>query len=188
MSHQVMIEVTEKNGTYTFVPSSGLWGSGKFVFNKNDHSMKEKESHYIHFKLHPTKNAGLRFRKKKFDAMWVIRPRPGHECPDISDVDSDLIDYSVMGPLRRANDQELIAYNHNPVAEQWSFSLNFVKSGYEDDGDPNSYARWDPIGDNQDAGKPFIEVSFLKYAALVIGAGVVSALATVFALRGLGLL
>lgn len=140
MRHQVMLKVIEQNGKYTFAPDSNLWrqdstlpAGGKFVFNKNDHGgMKEDECHYIHFKLHPTENAGLRFPSLEKDAMWVIRPRPGHDCPDAGDVSAGNIDYSVMGPHSRDSDTQLTAYNRNKDIEQWSFSLNFVKPGGQD--------------------------------------------------------
>lgn len=182
--HWISVKATlGDSGEVKFEPNCDeLWDGEKFVFNKTKLNMHRNDTHMLKFVLDDRTGLGLGFASFPDDAMWVkeisdVDTTKPENCPGSTDHD-----YRVIKPLNIIdNGKRLIAKNTNPDHRKWAFSLNFVAS----DGTPHC---WDPIGDNEDGGWGFTSSSLLTYAGVAAGAGIVSALITVAALRGLGLM
>lgn len=158
--HEVRVQATPgKTGDVDFTPKSPLWRKtdrfpdGCFVFNKDEHmNMKHTDHHYVRFVLQDDTKLGLQFPSDPKNALWVIRPTDGQQCP----TKDDKSDYSVFTPTDVEVDKNgirnaLLVTNVNMSPEIWSFTLNFVKRG-GDESAPSTYVCWDPIGHNQDGG------------------------------------
>jgi hypothetical protein len=151
--HPIPVRATKDGeGKYHFHPESELWDKSgeEFHFHKDKHGMKAHDYHLVEFVLDDQTGDSLKFPAVPHDAMWVAQAgdRANRKCPDASTVN----DYSVMEPICVTADRKrLIVRNDNPRAEDWVFTLNFVKSD-EDEGDRGRYVNWDPVGSNHNGG------------------------------------
>lgn len=162
------------NGNLIGVPDSSntnsFWDTRTFRFNKGQ-KMRKKDPHVIKFTLvNDETGRGLHFPSDRHEAMWVMK---GNHCPNR---DSDH-DYSVIEPLIVIDEgRTLLALNTNPKSQKWGFTLNFLPAGVTD---PTQSIPWDPVGDNQNSGKPLVS----SYAAIAVGTSGFAA----FAAYGFGL-
>lgn len=178
--HWITVKATKKGSKVEFEPICGeLWDGRKFVFDKTKLQMGNGDHHKLMFVLDDRTGLGLRFPSIAEDAMWVkqIPDVNSYECPGKDDHD-----YEVLRPHNVIDGgTKLIAFNSNPDERKWAFSLNFVKDN-EDEADVSKFVCWDPIGDNRDGGSGFTSGSLLTLASVAVGSGVISALATTWAL------
>ena len=157
------VELTAKEiapGEFEFDPktdlkhSKGKSGIAQFVFNKKDDKMPKDDCYLIQFVLVNGDKVGLRFPYRVEDAMWVCRApdelSAEEGCPKEPCYIDEMKGLAVLG------DHTLLAVNKDSKTEFVVFTLNFVKQGFSDT-DKDNYVPWDPIGNNQDGGWPFVD-------------------------------
>ncbi len=143
------VTITAKPGTgtdpidwdYDSILKKG--SSGHLVFNKNDDGMKKWDYYLIEFGLDDRTTLGLQFEPNPMNAFWVVMGDnvSPPSCPQTAHYEAQI--YAICDD---PNGRTLTVRNEDDTVQFFRFSLGFIDS----DGNPH---RFDPIGQNQNAGR-----------------------------------
>lgn len=141
-------------------------------FNNNQNG-QYSDGFVVHFHLpdNQGKNSSWVFADPP---IWVKLADKNGACPRAAkDHDPNILTNPTLSPDRRT----LRVTNSNSVRRYFGFALRFESAG------GGRTWEFDPIGDDQNGGKPMASYSYVTYAFVALGSGIVSALATVAALQ-----
>lgn len=143
--------LAEKNskGEVEFQMDSDLKGSdADVVFDKTKDKMPKRDFYLVEFDLDDDTGLDLEFAPDPRNALWVAVGTET-EAPPCPENPSHSDEFYAVGIGQSG--KRLTVRNDNETKAKFSFSLNFLKGGADPE-DPNSYVRYDPIGDNRDGG------------------------------------
>lgn len=149
----------------------------QFNNNQNDQFSKGFLVSF-HLPTNQGKNADWEFADDP--PIWVKLLDKKGACPRTArDHDPNIL----TSPILTDNNRTLTVTNTNSTKQYFGFALRFK---YKKGG--RRPLVFDPIGDNQNGDKGLLSRSYLIYAGVAVGAGIVSALVTTAALRGFRLI
>ena len=145
------VEITAEPGP-TFKMSSHLKQGDELVFDKSSvNGMRKRDYYVIEFDLDDDSGLDLAFHPDPRVAFWVNSdPTMDPECSDEPPCPSEASYCDEIFAIC-VDDDELKVRNEDKTKAKFSFSLGFVKGGFEL-GDPAGQVRYDPIGSNRDGG------------------------------------
>ena len=160
---------------YIFSMDDGKGSTNELVFNKTKDGMPKKDNYTIKFKLKNQDGAALRFSKLIDKVMWakpvalVTDPCPNSDCY--------MNGIFYVDPTSAIKDHELTVINTDPDVQLFKFAFNFLPPGKEDPLPDNEYAYYDPIGNNQNGGRP-LAFNVASSPAFIGGGAVAGVLVT----------
>lgn len=172
---EVKPNASKPNG-YEFGLNEDGKGVSELVFNKTVDKMKKAENYEVTFKLHNKEGADLVFSKLPAKVLWAKQiDKPSDPCPDSACYMNDVF---FVNPQAAIKDHELSVINVDQDKELFAFALNFLPKG-ETEGPTTKYTCYDPIGNNQNGGEPFIAPETI--GASIVGGAVIGAAAAYLA-------
>ena len=163
-------------GGYDFEMQVNGKQEGMLEFNKFHDNMKKSESYRIEFDLQNkgSKAEALRFSKLEDTVLWAKAVDDLREpCPESP---SYMPNVFFVDPDSRIEDEKLVVINVDPDVQDFKFAFNFLRPGQKD-GPNTDYARFDPIGSNQNGGVPMMNASIALCAAVGVGVAAMAFLA-----------
>jgi hypothetical protein len=149
------VQITAERGPppdyVTFSMKSRLLQGTELVFDKFENGMKKRDYYIVEFDLDDDSGLDLSFHPDPRIAFWVNLDRSiDPECTDVPSCPTDA-SYSDEIFAICVGEDELKVRNEDKTKAKFSFSLGFVKGGFDPD-NPAGQIRYDPVGSNKDGG------------------------------------